>query len=383
MDEKRKKQILWAMMHRIVIALILLIAIMYLVLNARKENTQKTVYEELLQKFEASQNEIIMYNRRMAKKYGLSSKGYIPASVTINAKKTNSESIGNEIIHLYKINGVSVFDGDVVQFRLFNTNTFFSEIRESDPSNDDVGNSVDERLCTISDLNDGIVIKQNISVHESHGKRAGNTATYTVTYRAVLNKKIPLSSQDLREEPKKQTRPELKNISITRGQVLKQDGYSRYIAVALIIVLSLWIIGKYTRETATAREDYRLEQKKKQQFAAEKAAFIKKVAGKTIRELANVPCNIVFNERNLPIDNNDARYGSFTVYRSKSGACFHRKKGCCSAHYETHAFIAKSSRLNPCTKCCREGISIPPWYQEYLNLKQEYIKYGIAENGKD
>lgn len=50
------------------------------------------------------------------------------------------------------------------------------------------------------------------------------------------------------------------------------------------------------------------------------------LGGKTIREVANVPQNITFIN-GLPCDNiGNQEYGSYTVYLTQSGSCYHEKR---------------------------------------------------------
>ena len=92
---------------------------------------------------------------------------------------------------------------------------------------------------------------------------------------------------------------------------------------------------------------------------AEKEEFIRFLGGRSIREAAKVPDNITF-VHGLPRDNNDKEFGSFTVYISKNGSCYHSRKGCCSASFPRHAFTA-AGKYRPCSKCCSRPVKIPQW----------------------
>lgn len=114
-------------------------------------------------------------------------------------------------------------------------------------------------------------------------------------------------------------------------------------------------------EQKAAEEQRRL---KKEQ---DKAEFIHFMNGRKIREIAQVPANIKF-VNGLPVDNNNSSYGSFTVYLSKNGKCFHQRQGCCSARYSAH-FVKIRNKYSPCSKCCTKDYNVPSWYTTYMDLK--------------
>ena len=117
------------------------------------------------------------------------------------------------------------------------------------------------------------------------------------------------------------------------------------------------------------------KQRKEKEFLSEKTAFIEKLNGKSIREVAGVPSNIAF-VNGLPVDNNIGEYGSYTVYRSFSGSCYHQTKGCCSAYQPMHYFEAIHN-LRPCSKCNPSTEKLPQWYIEYKMLKCDAERYQI------
>ena len=122
------------------------------------------------------------------------------------------------------------------------------------------------------------------------------------------------------------------------------------------------------------------QHKKEQAFLAEKEAFIVRLKGQSIRQAAGVPAHISFiNE--LPKDNNDAPYGTFTVYCSSSGSCYHDRIGCCSASRPIHYFKAKE-KYRACSKCCTQPKSVPQWYIDYISLRKQAIYYKLDTEEK-
>lgn len=91
-----------------------------------------------------------------------------------------------------------------------------------------------------------------------------------------------------------------------------------------------------------------------------------------------MPSHITFVD-GFPKDEDDQKYGSYTLYVSSSGACFHKKKGCCSASIPVHIFEI-SKQYRPCSKCCKgafPNFDIPQWYSDYIKLKKKCTYYGI------
>lgn len=74
---------------------------------------------------------------------------------------------------------------------------------------------------------------------------------------------------------------------------------------------------------------------------AEKESFLNYLGGKTIREVANVPQNITFIN-GLPRDNiENQEYGSYTVYLTHSGSCYHEKRDAVRRIYPPMHFRSK------------------------------------------
>jgi len=98
-----------------------------------------------------------------------------------------------------------------------------------------------------------------------------------------------------------------------------------------------------------------------------------------IQVAANIPSNISF-DKGLPQDNiSGSPYGSFTVYRSKNGSCYHSKKGCCSASIPIHIMRAQH-QLRHCSKCCTASYQPPKWYIDYIEYQRQCYNLGIDLN---
>lgn len=135
------------------------------------------------------------------------------------------------------------------------------------------------------------------------------------------------------------------------------------------IMLIMSIRDKHKRKKREAEE--------KAQFERQRNELLQQIAGRPLLIVAGVPREIYFSENGLPIDNNDKTYGSFTVYHSYSGKCYHEKQGCSSAYTAIHIISAKERKLSPCAKCCKRQHDIPGWYNEYMTLVKKCKKYDI------
>lgn len=148
-----------------------------------------------------------------------------------------------------------------------------------------------------------------------------------------------------------------------------------YITIPLTFLGVKWLVTLPTRiKKKRILEQERI--KAQEEFNKQKEEFINSLNGTGIREKAGVPNNIKF-ENGLPIDNNDRAFGTFTVYISNNGKCFHQKRGCCSANKPAHYFRIKK-HYRPCSKCCNKDYSIPQWYKNYMSLKRKAKLYDIT-----
>lgn len=117
---------------------------------------------------------------------------------------------------------------------------------------------------------------------------------------------------------------------------------------------------------------------KEEKLRNDRALFKADLNGQSIRDKAGVPSNIYFYE-GYPKDNNNKKYGSYTVYVSNNGNCYHKTQGCCSARNPIHSFRAVN-RYRPCSKCCDTSIRIPEWYNNYIRLYNTANKLEFDSN---
>ena len=142
-------------------------------------------------------------------------------------------------------------------------------------------------------------------------------------------------------------------------------------ALSIVAIVFVLIRGNSKKKFAEQQEQI----KKEQAFLADKNAFIMSLNGLSLRQAAGVPAHVSF-VNGLPKDNNDAQYGSFTVYCSGNGSCYHDRIGCCSARRPVHYFNAKN-RYRPCSKCCTKHRTVPQWYIKYTELKKQAAYFKI------
>ena len=91
-----------------------------------------------------------------------------------------------------------------------------------------------------------------------------------------------------------------------------------------------------------------------------------------------MPSHLYFYE-GLPKDNNNSKYGNFTVYISPNGSRYHQKRGCSSASIPIHSFKAINSFV-PCSKCCSTTIRAPEWFVKYSSLVEKARRLQIDRN---
>lgn len=149
------------------------------------------------------------------------------------------------------------------------------------------------------------------------------------------------------------------------------------VGVCCVAIVGTAFVAYKANELRKEKQRKELEEAVRQQkFNEEKQEFLRYLNGRSIRDIASVPKYITF-VNGLPRDNNDSQYGSYTVYLSQSGKCYHRKQGCCSARYPQHAFAA-AKYYKPCSKCYKGVITEPEWYLKYKELYEKCRKYNVT-----
>lgn len=287
-----------------------------------------------------------------------------------------SGSIGNEWTYEHYLDDEEFENGDVIIVNAKTPFTIKSRFIERDGIND-VGETISSqyRYSDNDNYKKTLTISQKVHVVEQGGRKyAGSTADFKATYK--LERVVPESMGylDIFLYTSNDAEYYLCMLLIC-GQIL--------CAVFVIFVL---ITGRnkliYAEEQEKIKATQKLEeerQRKEREFLEGKKAFIESLKGQSIRQAAGVPTNIAF-VNGLPKDDNNSEYGSFTVYCTNNGSCYHDKKGCCSARRPMHYFDAKK-KFRPCSKCCTKKRSIPKWYIDYVNIKNKakYYKIEIIE----
>ena len=317
----------------------------------------------------------------------------VSCRIMASVKKTGgSGSVGNEWCYYHAINSTSFKDGEIVEINTKKPFTITSTIIESD-SIDDIGKTTSNKFYfgKSGDYTEDIVVTNSVRVDERGGrKNSGAYALFSVNY--VIKRVLP------RDYAFFNVYFFTENQSVKNflwGILFLEVGTISFIAFLFYAnnkrELQLEAARKAEEEERRAEQELRLQAQKERelqleaerkaeeerQFQAKKSAFISSLEGRSLRDVAGVPVHIRY-KNGFPVDNNDAEYGSFTVYLSRNGKCFHGKKGCSSAYLPAHYFTAKQKYI-PCSKCNCRYHSIPAWHTKYMDLKFSAQLYGIEE----
>ena len=335
----------------------------------------------------------VVFPLAIAVMHGIHEKEYLstyPANNQVAVKITcdidrvgGSSSIGHEWTYKHFLNDKEFKNGEVVTVNAKTAFAITSRFIERD-SISDIGESTSKQYKYSQNDNykKTLTISQKVHVTEQGGRKyAGATADFNATYK--LKRVVPpsMSYWDVFFHTSNDTEYSL-CVILVGGQTL-----------CIVFVILVLISGRkkkaYVEEQeriakaqAAERERIRIaqeleqeRQRKEQEFLSGKAAFLERLQGKSVRQVAGVPSHVSF-VNGLPRDNNDAPYGSFTVYCSSSGSCYHDKIGCCSARRPMHYFNAKK-KFRPCSKCCTNHRSVPQWFTDYNALKNQAKHYQI------
>ncbi len=284
--------------------------------------------------------------------------------INANVKKTGgSGNVGNEWSYKHAINSNQFKSGEIIELNIKNPFTITSTITENDDIND-VGTTTsgEYSFSVFGNYSEEIVITNSVRVDERGGRRnSGAYALFSVEY--TINRVLPedYSFFDVYFFTESQTEN-----SFLWGVLFLGLGSLLFIAI---------LFYAYKKRMIKIESERKAEEERK--FQAEKRAFIAYLDGRSLRDVAGVPESIRY-ENGIPVDNNNAEYGSFTVYLSHNGKCYHGQKGCSSAYLPTHFFKAKQ-HYKPCSKCCYRYYDIPEWHEKYMSLKVSAQKFGIEE----
>ena len=284
--------------------------------------------------------------------------------ITAVVKRTDGAgSLGNELSYKHKINNTLFETGEIVEISTKAPFTITSTIIEHDDISD-VGTTTSQGyvLGRSGDYSEEIFLSNTVKVVESGGrKNSGAYAIFSVKY--TINRVIPSDY----------TFFDIYFFTNNKAESILLWGIL-FLGLGCAAFVIFVIYSDKKQEVQLEAEKKAAEERKLQE---EKKAFIVSLGGKRIRDVAGVPPHIVY-QNGKPKDNNNAEYGSFTVYLSNNGKCFHRSKGCCSSYRPAHYFTAKQY-YKPCSKCGGHYYNIPEWHIKYMELKSTARKYGIDE----
>jgi hypothetical protein len=285
-------------------------------------------------------------------------------SITASVKRIGGAgSVGNEWSYKNTINNTTFKSGEVVEISTKKPFFITSTITEHDSISDTgTATSKEYTFGKTKDYSKEIRISNNVRVDERGGrKNADAYALFTVNY--TLQRVIP---EDF-------TFFDVYFYTNNDSELYFLWGIP-LLGVGCIAYIVLVIYLEKKRQTQLEAERKAEEERK---FQQEKREFISSLHGKSLREVAGVPANITY-KNGRPIDHNNEVYGSFTVYLSRNGNCFHGRKGCCSAYRPIH-YIDAQSYYKTCSKCWPRYHGIPEWHTKYMELRAAARKYGVND----
>lgn len=308
----------------------------------------------------------------------------IAIKIDCNVDRIESKgSVGNEWSYIHLLNDRTFSSGEILEIGASEPFTITTRIIEHDKISDVGETTSKEYIYPINEnWRNSMIFSQIVHVEEEGGrKNAGAYADFCAEYTLIRTFPKTMSFWTM--------------LFYTHNQWFPVSLIVCELACITMIVYVIVMgrkkekmeIEKERQAQEIARiklaEQQRIEKEKlAQRLAQEKLAqknrFIQSLDGKSVREVAKVPSNITFVD-DFPTDNSDQKYGSYTLYVSKTGTCYHKQNGCCTAHIPIHAFkIQKQYR--PCSKCCTgtmPSFNIPKWYLDYIDLKKKCVYYGI------
>ena len=342
-----------------------------------KTSKSKQLYDEALLKynnevanysyeFQRYIDEVFDFIHSLDKDYNIDKIGNIPVKVTINLKKrADSKYIGTDFSYKYSFNGQSVHSNSIVSINIFGGLEILTEIRERDPSSDDVGKDKNVLFINIPELNNGITVNQTIPVREHYGTNAGNEAVFDVTYYLKPTQVLPLSLTQVEAFPKRPLIPEKtekKDYKASLSDIIEQYNIWLIVLGAVIIGICIIIIYNFFKSRAI--------------YNSVKNDLLKQLSEKSIQEIAHVPDNVFFTDEDLPYTKSEeGKFGIYTLFISKTGHCYHAIKTCSKSLnlIEINCF-SPSLKYNyqPCVKCAK-GVILdkPEWYIKYLEIKDK------------
>lgn len=311
---------------------------------------------------QAYRSKTLTFIRSINENYPVSDNGDIEVSVSKSVKRENRNiSIGNNWKYSYYINDKELGRGTTVYINLFTPNNIRTKIIEQDPSYNDVGTTEENVTFSLNDLVAGKTINHTVQVSEYRGGVKSNTGgvKFNVSYTIKLKKKLQY--------------PFLKEV--THNPIL-------YIGFSVIIILTILFGSFYIyRKKNQYQEEYKQYQHALEQYESERNTFIQTIKGKSIQKLAGVPDGVIFTKDDLPYNSiGNSKYGTFTLYITPSGHCFHTNRTCIKSKNIIVTNLVKVSGRYPCSKCAKGFDNrIPVWYKQYLEYKAKIKYYEISE----
>ena len=290
----------------------------------------------------------------------------------------------------YYFNGKPISSGSKVNMYFGKQNVIQAVIEDDDPYYVDKGTDEYSFTPSLIEIIDGITVNRNVRVHESYGDYAGNTDIYNITYRISPVKRITISTSQRVKYPLYPEMPKKSDYSQTDVPFFSTAIKNRYfyLFIGFEVVLFLIILKKQNdeikKENAKRIAEYQkgmqIYEQLNKEFEEERKRFIASLNGKTLSEIAGVPSDVYFDEKDLPFCRDGGAFGRrFTAYVAKYGGCYHMSKVCGGAENmrEVNIVVAKK-HFRPCTKCALGAFETnASWYGEYLRLREQcrYFDY--------
>ena len=225
----------------LVIAFILIVAIGFFGLSSANDNLERE-YNQKLEKYNEAlltyDSDMEAYNQKLAAAEQFQSTGIMTASVSVNTRHVNSQSVGNEISYTTTVNGQRIDYMGTVQIQKDSAINLYSKVVD-DEKHPDVGTASKSVTPNIEELTSDTGYNATLTcrVHETYGRAAGNTAIYDSTFTIKVDPESVKSP-----EP---TEPYLEQIGF--GDYFSQSGYFQFLCImwitGLIITSVKWMIN--------------------------------------------------------------------------------------------------------------------------------------------
>ena len=355
---------------------------------------------------ELNENRIVDYIKSIRPKYAISENNEVEVTIDIDIERDRfAENVGYQMYANFYVNDkiMSITadwlsDGtwrtkriqDTALISIIDQNSIKTEIVDDDPDYPDEGVAVTKGHLRILDLNEGIDISQKIKVREYYGIWSGNEDIYNVHYKIKLSKPLRLTKTEIDGIPKFPDNPGKRNMFNLMIECIKEDGQCRKVLAIAGFLMGVFVIQLTTK---VAKENKDAEKKYLQdmahyngeidKFENEKKQLLKEINSKGLRAMASVPNNVLLRNDGLPYTYGSGYYGSYTVYISQNGLCYHRDPNCVNTGKmrSIHLFNAVG-RYKPCKRCVKNTtMLVPQWYREYKELLMKCNFYGIQHDG--